>query len=58
MAEATVARRYGTSPVKGLDFGARKEFAGRFDAAAFPRDNRLTAGQIAEDILAQWQAPA
>lgn len=48
-----IARYYGTSPMKVLNFGARKEFVDRFDVAAFLRDNHLTAEQIAEDILAQ-----
>lgn len=48
-----IARYYGTSPMKVLNFGARKEFADRFDVAAFLRHNHLTAELIAEDILAQ-----
>lgn len=48
-----IARYYGTSPMKVLNFGARKEFVDRFDVTAFLRDNHLTAEQIAEDILAQ-----
>ena len=48
-----IARYYGTSPMKVLNFGARKEFVDRFDVAAFLHDNHLTAEQIAEDILAQ-----
>ena len=48
-----IARHYGTSPMKVLNFGARKEFVDRFDVTAFLRDNHLTAEQIAEDILAQ-----
>ena len=48
-----IARYYGTSPMKVLNFGARKEFVDRFDVAAFLHNNHLTAEQIAEDILAQ-----
>ena len=48
-----IARYYGTSPIKVLNFGARKEFVDRFDVTVFLRDNHLTAEQIAEDILAQ-----
>ena len=48
-----IARHYGTSPMKVLNFGARKEFVDRFDVTAFLRDNHLTAEQIAEEFLKQ-----
>ena len=35
-----------------LNCGARKAFADRYDYAEFLSDNRLTAGQIVEDICA------
>ena len=47
-----IARFYGTSEMKVLNCGARKEFADRFDPGEFLRENRLTAGQIVEDIVA------
>lgn len=48
-----IARYYGTSAIKVLNFGARKEFADRFNPADFLRSNHLTKEQIVEDILAQ-----
>lgn len=45
-----IARYYGTSGMKVLNYGIRKEFADRYDAGELLRDNRLTAPQIVEDI--------
>ena len=46
-----ITRYFGCSPMKVLNFGARKEFVDRFDVQAFLQQNHLTASQIAEDIL-------
>ena len=48
-----IARYFGNSPMKVLNFGARKEFVDRFDVQEFLKKNHLTASQIAEDILRQ-----
>lgn len=48
-----IARYYGCSPMKVLNFGARKEFVDRFDVQEFLEKNHLTAPQIAADILQQ-----
>ena len=45
-----IARYYGASGMKVLNYGIRKEFADRFDAGELLRDSRLTAPQIVEDI--------
>ena len=45
-----IARWYGPSAMRVLCYGARKEFADRFDPQELLRANRLTAPQIAEDI--------
>ncbi|MCD8301854.1 MAG: 1-deoxy-D-xylulose-5-phosphate synthase [Prevotellaceae bacterium] len=46
-----IARHYGTSDMKVLVYGAKKEFADRYNVKEFLRQNRLTDGQIAEDIM-------
>lgn len=46
-----IARYLGCSDMKVLNFGARKEFADRFDVQEFLTKNHLTAPQIAEDIM-------
>ena len=48
-----IARYFGCSPMKVLNFGARKEFVDRFDVQKFLEQNHLTAPQIAADILQQ-----
>ena len=48
-----IARYFGCSPMKVLNFGARKEFVDRFDVQTFLKQNHLTASQIADDILQQ-----
>lgn len=46
-----ISRYYGASPVRVLNFGARKEFVDRYDVKDFLRANHLTDEQIVEDIL-------
>ena len=46
-----ITRFFGTSHMKVLNFGGRKEFVDRFDINEFLRANHLTAEQIVEDIL-------
>ena len=46
-----VARHFGTTSVKTLCFGARKEFVDRYAPADFFAANHLTVPQIVEDIL-------
>lgn len=46
-----IARYYGPSDMKVLNYGARKEFVDRFDIEELLRNNRLTKQQITEDIL-------
>ncbi len=46
-----IARHYGASDMKVLVYGAKKEFADRYNVKEFLRQNRLTDGQIAEDIM-------
>lgn len=46
-----IARYYGSSDMKVLNYGARKEFVDRFDIEELLRNNRLTKEQITEDIL-------
>lgn len=48
-----ITRYFGCSPMKVLNFGARKEFADRFNPQEFLKQNHLTAPLIAEDILQQ-----
>lgn len=47
-----IARYYGPSDMRVLNCGARKAFADRYDYAELLSDNRLTEGQIVEDICA------
>ena len=46
-----IARFYGTSDMKVLNYGIKKEFTDRVALAAAFKNNRLTKEQIAEDIL-------
>ena len=46
-----IARFYGTTPMKVLNFGAKKVFVDRYDVPTFLKENHLTKEQIAEDIL-------
>lgn len=47
-----IARFYGSSNMKVLNYGLKKEFLDRYDAEDVVKRNRLTAGQIAEDAIA------
>ena len=46
-----IARFYGASAVKVLNFGLKKEFLDRYDADEILKKNHLTVEQVAEDIL-------
>ena len=45
-----IARFYGASDVKVLNFGLKKEFLDRYDVAEVLKENHLTAEQIVKDI--------
>ena len=45
-----IARFYGASDVKVLNFGLKKEFLDRYDVADVLKENHLTAEQIVKDI--------
>ena len=47
-----IARFYGDSDVKVLNFGLKKEFLDRYNPEDVMQKNHLTAEQIAEDVLA------
>ena len=47
-----IARYYGATNMKVLNFGAKKEFVDRYDIQEFLRANHLTDEQIVEDITA------
>ena len=47
-----ICRYYGTSDMKVLNYGAKKEFVDRYDLQEFLRANHLTDEQIVEDITA------
>lgn len=49
---AKIAAFYGSSDMKVLNFGIKKEFIDRYDASEVLKDNHLTPEQIAEDIAA------
>lgn len=49
---AKIAAYYGSSDMKVLNFGIKKEFIDRYDASEVLKDNHLTPEQIAEDIVA------
>lgn len=49
---AKIAAYYGSSDMKVLNFGIKKEFIDRYDASEVLNDNHLTPEQIAEDIAA------
>lgn len=49
---AKIAAYYGSSDMKILNFGIKKEFIDRYDASEVLKDNHLTPEQIAEDIAA------
>jgi 1-deoxy-D-xylulose-5-phosphate synthase len=45
-----VASYYGSTDVKVLNYGLKKEFLDRYDVDAVLKDNRLTPQLIVEDI--------
>lgn len=45
-----IARFYGSTPVRVLNYGYKKEFLDRYNAEDVLRENRLTPEQITEDI--------
>lgn len=45
-----IARHYGPSAMRTLCYGAKKEFADRYDAQEFLAENRLVDTLIAEDV--------
>ena len=47
-----IARFYGNSDMKVLNYGLKKEFLDRYDAEDVVKRNHLTAEQIAEDAIA------
>jgi deoxyxylulose-5-phosphate synthase len=49
-----IARFYGSSDVKVLNYGVRKEFADRYITEELLKANRLTDVQIVEDIRKYW----
>ena len=49
-----ITRFYGTSNMKVINFGAKKEFVDRFNPEEFLKDNHLTQPQIVEDILSLY----
>ena len=46
-----IARFYGDSDMKVLNFGLKKEFLDRYDVAEVLKENHLTKEQILEDIM-------
>lgn len=46
-----IARFYGASDMKVLNYGLKKEFLDRYDVDEVLRENRLTAEQMTEDVL-------
>ena len=47
-----IARFYGASAVRTLNYGLKKEFLDRYDVDEVLRENHLTAEQIAADVMA------
>lgn len=47
-----IARFYGASDMKVLNFGLKKEFVDRYDVAEVLKENHLTPEQIAKDVAA------
>lgn len=46
-----IARFYSTSPIKVLNYGARKEFVDRYNPAELLKANRIVDTMIVEDIM-------
>ncbi|ETK09559.1 1-deoxy-D-xylulose-5-phosphate synthase [Tannerella sp. oral taxon BU063 isolate Cell 6/7/9] len=51
-----IARHYGPSAMRVLDFGVKKQLYDRYDVDELLRENHLTDEQIAEDVLATLAA--
>lgn len=51
-----IARYYGPSDMKVMNYGAKKEFADRFDVEKFLQKNHLTDYQIVADIIGRIQS--
>ena len=51
-----IARYYGNSEMRVLNYGLRKEFADRYNLDELMKTNRLTDKQMAEDIagILEW----
>jgi 1-deoxy-D-xylulose-5-phosphate synthase len=45
-----IARFYGVSDMKVLNFGIKKEFLDRYDVNDVLKDNHLTVEQIVDDV--------
>lgn len=45
-----ISRFFGTSPMKVINFGGKKEFLDHFDEEELLKANHLTAPQIVDDI--------
>ena len=45
-----IARFYGASDMKVLNFGIKKEFLDRYDVTEVLKDNHLTVDQIVDDV--------
>ena len=45
-----IARFYGNSDMKVLNFGLKKEFLDRYDVVEVLKENHLTKEQIVEDV--------
>ena len=50
LAPCSIARFYGDSHMKVLNFGLKKEFLDRYDVTEVLKDNHLTKEQIVEDV--------
>ena len=46
-----IARFYGDSDMKVLNYGLKKEFIDRYDVKEILLENHLTAEQIADDVM-------
>ena len=51
-----IARHYGSSAMRVLNFGVKKQLYDRYDVDELLRENHLTDEQIAEDVLATLAA--
>ena len=50
-----IARYYGASDMKVLNFGLKKEFLDRYDAMEVVKENHLTKEQIVDDVISVWE---